>query len=75
MEDITFSVRGEYITLGQLLKVLDLVPTGGQAKMVIQSGEVKVNGEVEIRRGKKLYPGDTVEIWNYRIKLVGDGEV
>ncbi len=75
MEDITFSVRGEYITLGQLLKVLDLVPTGGQAKMVIQSGEVKVNGEVEIRRGKKLHPGDTVEIWNYRIKLVGDGEV
>ncbi|NOZ92507.1 S4 domain-containing protein YaaA [bacterium 3DAC] len=75
MEEITFSVRGEYITLGQLLKVLDLVPTGGQAKMVIQSGEVKVNGEVETRRGRKLRPGDIVEIWNYRIKLVGEGEV
>jgi ribosome-associated protein len=75
MEEITFSVRGEYITLGQLLKVLDLVPTGGQAKMVIQSGDVKVNGEVETRRGRKLRPGDIVEIWNYRIKLVGEGEV
>ena len=75
MQRLTYVVKGKYITLGQLLKALDIVPTGGQAKLVIQSGEVKVNGEVETRRGKKLRPGDVVEIWDYRVELVGEGEV
>ncbi len=75
MEEVVFNLRGDYITLGQLLKALDIVPTGGQAKMVILSGEVLVNGEVEKRRGRKLRHGDVVEIWNYRIKMVGESEV
>ncbi len=49
------------IKLDQFLKLTDLVGTGGQAKAVIQGGEVKVNGEVETRRGRKLKAGDVVE--------------
>jgi ribosome-associated protein len=53
----------DYITLQQVLKLMDVVQTGGQAKQLIQSGEVKVNGIVETRRRKKLYVGDTVEVY------------
>lgn len=52
----------EYIELQQALKVANLVETGGHAKQMIQGGEVKVNGEVETRRRRKLYPGDVVEV-------------
>jgi ribosome-associated protein len=51
----------EYIKLGQLLKATGLVSSGIEAKIVIQNGEVKVNGEVDLRRGKKVVAGDTVE--------------
>lgn len=50
-----------YIRLDQFMKVLNLVASGGEAKHIIQGGEVKVNGEIEIRRGRKLRHGDTVE--------------
>ena len=50
----------EFIKLGQALKLAGLVGSGVDAKFVIQDGLVKVNGEVETQRGKKLYPGDTV---------------
>jgi ribosome-associated protein len=50
------------IKLDQFLKFSGMVQTGGQAKMLIQSGEVLVNGEVETRRGRKLHPGDQVEL-------------
>lgn len=56
------AIRGPYITLGDLLKRTGAVPTGGQAKRLIQSGTVRVNGEVEVRRGRKLYPGDTITL-------------
>jgi ribosome-associated protein len=49
-------------TLGQALKVASLVGSGGEAKVLIQSGEVLVNGEVETRRGRKLEEGDVVEV-------------
>jgi ribosome-associated protein len=51
----------EFIKLGQALKKAGLVLSGVDAKMVIQDGLVKVNGEVDTRRGKKLYPGDSFE--------------
>ena len=51
----------EFIRLDAFLKLCDAVVTGGHAKFVIQDGEVKVNGEVELRRGRKLYKGDQVE--------------
>ena len=56
------SAAPSYITLQQVLKLANLVETGGQAKYVIQNGEVKVNGEIETRRRKKIYPGDVIEI-------------
>ncbi|MCL6435247.1 MAG: RNA-binding S4 domain-containing protein [Leptolyngbyaceae cyanobacterium HOT.MB2.61] len=48
------------IKLDQFLKLVGVVQTGGEAKLLIQAGEVKVNGAVETRRGRKLVPGDRV---------------
>jgi ribosome-associated protein len=50
------------ITLGQALKASNLVGSGGEAKVLIQGGAVRVNGEVETRRGRKLQKGDVVEV-------------
>ena len=51
----------DYITLQSLLKVSDIIPTGGMVKMFLEDNVVLVNGERENRRGRKLYPGDKVE--------------
>ncbi len=56
-----FNLKGDYIRLDDLLKNVGVVNTGGHAKIVIQEGEVKVNGEVCTMRGKKLRHGDNVE--------------
>ena len=58
MTDITITT--EFIKLQDLLKLANLVCTGGEAKIVIQNGDVSVNGEVCTMRGKKIRPGDTV---------------
>ena len=55
------------ITLDQFLKQSGVVESGGHAKILIQSGEVLLNGVVEIRRGKKLAPGDVVELFGQRL--------
>ncbi len=65
-----FKVKGDYITLGQLLKAENLVEDGAMAKEVIREGLAKVNGEVDTRRGKKLYPGDVVEFEGNEIRIV-----
>jgi ribosome-associated protein len=52
----------QIIKLDQFLKLAQIVESGGQAKVLIQSGQVRVNNEVETRRGRKLHPGDTVEV-------------
>lgn len=52
----------ETIRLDQFLKLAQVAATGGQAKWMIQNGEVRVNGVVETRRGRKLRPGDAVEV-------------
>ena len=57
------------ITLGQALKTSDLVGSGGEAKVLIQAGEVLVNGEVETRRGRKLVAGDVVEVGDERLEV------
>jgi ribosome-associated protein len=57
------------ITLGQALKAADLVGSGGEAKVLIQAGEVRVNGEVETRRGRKLEEGDVVELGDERLEV------
>jgi len=51
-----------YITLGQVVKLVGAVDTGGNVKWFLAEHEIKVNGELENRRGKKLYPGDQIEI-------------
>jgi ribosome-associated protein len=53
------------ITLGQALKVADLVGSGGEAKLLIQEGAVLVNGDPETRRGRRLQSGDVVELETY----------
>lgn len=58
MKKIT--IKTEYITLGQMLKYSNAVDSGAIAKIVILDGQVKVNGEIETRRGKKLYNGDII---------------
>lgn len=58
----TIIVRGEYITLGQLLKAVRVVGEGGMAKAYLSTHQVLVNGEVDSRRGRKLRPGDVVEL-------------
>ena len=63
-------LRDEYIKLGQALKACGLVESGVDAKIAIQNGLVKVNGEVEIQRGKKLYDGDLVDFQDEVIKIV-----
>lgn len=50
-----------YIQLDQFLKLMNFVSSGGEAKHLIRQGDVKVNGEVELRRGRKLFAGDKVE--------------
>ena len=67
---IEINIDSEYIKLDQLLKLADAVSTGGHAKFLIQEGLVKVNGEVETRRGKKLRSNDVVEVEGNKIKIL-----
>lgn len=62
-------LRDEYIKLGQALKAANLVEDGVEAKLVIQDGLVKVNNEVDIRRGRKLYAGDVVSFDGQELRI------
>lgn len=62
MREERVKITTEFIKLDSLLKFANVVPTGGEAKLVIQDGEVAVNGEVCTMRGKKIRPGDRVEL-------------
>jgi ribosome-associated protein len=55
-------IEGDMIRLGQFLKFADLIDTGGEAKVLIASGDVTVNGEVDTRRGRQLHRGDVVRV-------------
>ena len=55
-------MNAEFIKLDQFLKVTSTVQSGGEAKVLIRSGEVSVNGEMELRRGRKLYDQDVVTV-------------
>ena len=69
METIKLREQDEFIKLGQALKAAGLVESGVEAKDVILDGLVSVNGEVDTRRGKKLYAGDIVEYDGEQIKI------
>lgn len=60
MEEII--IETEYITLGQALKITDAISSGGMAKWYLQENNVYVNGEIDNRRGRKLYNGDVINI-------------
>lgn len=62
-------LRDDYIKLGQALKATGFVESGVDAKLVIQDGQVRVNGQIEMRRGKKLVAGDVVEYAGKTIKI------
>jgi ribosome-associated protein len=66
----TLKLTRDYITLGQILKAEGLVEDGVEAKERIKAGEAEVNGEVEVRRGRKLYPDDLVKFDGAEIKVV-----
>lgn len=62
-------IRDEYIKLGQALKMAGLCDSGVDAKYAVQEGHVKVNGETELRRGRKLYDGDIVEFQEQTLQI------
>lgn len=62
-------LRDEFIKLGQALKAANLVQDGVEAKFVIQDGLVTVNGEVDTRRGRKLYDGDVLSYQGEEVKI------
>ena len=64
------TIDSEYIKLDQFLILVDVASSGGHAKFLIQEGLVKVNGEVETRRGKKLRSNDVVEVEGNKIKIL-----
>ena len=66
----TIRVREEYIKLGQALKAAGLVDSGVEAKQVILNGQVTVNGQTELQRGKKLYDGDIVSFDGNEIRII-----
>lgn len=65
----TVRIKDEFIKLGQLLKLVGLVDSGLDAKIVIMDGKVKVNGVTDTRRGKKVLPGDIVTFDGNEIKV------
>ena len=64
-------IRDEYIKLEQAMKLAGAVSMGSEAKMVIQAGEVLVNSEVELRRGRKLRNSDIFNYNNHDYKIIG----
>ena len=65
-----FVIRGEFIELFKLLKASALASSGGEAKMMIEDGIVSVNGAEELRKRRKLHPGDVVEIMGNQIAVI-----
>lgn len=70
MKQISIREQDEFIKLGQALKKANLVSSGVEAKIVIQDGQVTVNGETELQRGKKLYDGDVFSYDGETVKVV-----
>ena len=73
MAEIKLSIKEEFIRLDSALKLAGLVSTGGQAKVFIQNGEVLVNGEECLMRGKKLRLGDTAQIGEDKLIIENAG--
>ena len=68
MKDV--KITTEYITLGQLVKFLSLVGSGGEVKFFLSENEILVNGESDNRRGRKIYPNDIVIIMSKQYRII-----
>jgi ribosome-associated protein len=66
---MTFGITTDYIKLDSFLKAVNVVGSGGEAKIIIAEGQVRVNGETELRRGRKLYPGDRVALGGHEFSV------
>lgn len=71
--DVAVRIRDDSIKLGQFLKLADLVDTGADAKGLLAQGLVRVNGDVETRRGRQLVDGDVVELAGRRVRVSTGG--
>ncbi len=65
----TIKIKDEFIKLGQAMKLAGLVESGVDAKFEIQEGNVKVDSETEVRRGRKVYPGSIIEFKGQQVKV------
>lgn len=65
-----FKLTGEYIELVKLLKLLRIAETGGHAKIIVEDGEVKLNGNPEFRKRAKLRGGDEIEVFGEKISII-----
>lgn len=72
MQKISFSLQGEYIELNQLLKVCGICDSGGAGKMIVASGNVKVDGQQELRKTCKIRAGQVVSLDDIRISVVAE---
>ncbi|HEY8102540.1 MAG TPA: RNA-binding S4 domain-containing protein [Burkholderiaceae bacterium] len=72
MQQIEFSLNGEYVELNQLLKLVGVCDSGGAGKMLVASGEVKVDGKVELRKTCKIRAGQVVQLGDLKINVNQD---
>ncbi|MBC3831112.1 RNA-binding S4 domain-containing protein [Undibacterium amnicola] len=69
MQEISFAVRGEYVELNQLLKLVGLCDSGGAGKVIVASGDVIVDGKQELRKTAKIRPGQQVSLGDITIRV------
>lgn len=67
-------IKTPFIKLDQFLKFCGMAETGGHAKEIVAEGAVSVNGETCLMRGKKIYPGDVLEIDDFRIEVLSEND-
>ena len=67
MQQLRFPLNGDFIELCKLLKIVQIAESGGEAKVMVEEGMVKLNGQTELRKRAKVKPGDTVEAQGYQI--------
>ena len=73
MRGIEFELRGEFIALDSLLKATGLAHSGGAARMLITEGQVRVDGQVELRKTAKMRAGQSITMGDVRIVVLGEG--
>jgi ribosome-associated protein len=72
MQKIEFTPNSEFIELIKLLKLLRIAESGGNAKLMVEAGEVLLNGEIEYRKRAKLRPGDVIEVFDKQIYITSE---